>query len=111
MTYAPSATPPVYVSPMPMPMTPPGMIPGRMLPAGEMSPRDSFAARYGIGGKDSAMSRYQQRYQQQPPPVAPVVAAPAAAAPKPGLLPMLDERQLDVTIMVQIVKLLPPKSE
>jgi hypothetical protein len=57
------------------------------------------------------MSRYQQRYQQQPPPVAPVMAAPAAAAPKPGLLPMLDERQLDVTIMVQIVKLLPPKSE
>lgn len=97
MAYYPA--PPVYV-----PQSP---VPGRMLPPGEMSERDAFAARYGVGGgKDSPMSRYQQRYQ--PPP--PVYVAPVpGGATRGGLQPMLDERQLDVTLMVQIVKLLPPK--
>jgi hypothetical protein len=106
MTYVPR----VYV-----PQTPaPGAIPGRM------SESDAFRQRYGIGGggsdlmrqrygvggggKDSLMSRYQQ-----PPTVAPAAPAPTVAAPKGGLQPMLDERQLDVTIMVRIVKLLPKK--
>jgi len=94
MTYAPT---PIYAPPPP--------IPGRMIPPpGERSAQESFAARYGIspgGGKDSSMPRYQ--------PVAPVFVQPTAAAPRGGLQPMLDERQLDVTIMVKIVKLLPPK--
>jgi hypothetical protein len=111
MTYAPSPATPTYITPTYIPQTPvPSAIPGR-LPPGERSSRDMFNERYGIpsGGKDSMMSRYQQRYQ--PPPVAPVMIAPTAAAPRGGLQPMLDERQLDVTIMVQIVKLLPPKQE
>jgi len=100
MTYVP---PPIYA--------PTAIIPNRMgPPPGEMSERERFAQRYGIGGggKDAMMQRYGQR------PVAPVpppmtIATPTTAAPRGGLQPMLDERQLDVTIMVQIVKLLPPK--
>jgi len=93
----------------------PGVIPGRTLPAGEMGSRDLFRQRYGIGpgrpgmgggGKDSVMSRYQQPV---PPPVAPAPVAPTAAAPKGGLQPMLDEQQLDVTITLRIVKMLPAK--
>jgi hypothetical protein len=84
-------------------------IPSRMLPPGERSERDAFRERYGIGGgKDSPMSRYQQRYATPPPQVY-VPQVPVGGTPKGGLQPMLDERQLDVTIMVRVVKLLPPK--
>jgi hypothetical protein len=94
MTYAPTT----FYAPIPNRITP---------PPGERSERERFAQRYGIGGggKDAMAQRYGV------PPVAPTpfVAAPTTAAPRGGLQPMLDERQLDVTIMVQIVKLLPPK--
>ncbi len=84
-------------------------IPSPTLPIPERSARQSFQERYGIGpggGKDAMAARYGQR----PPPPAPApFVAPSTTAPKPGLQPMLDERQLDVTIMVHIVKLLPPK--
>jgi hypothetical protein len=111
-----------FVQPTYQPMpTPQPMSPGR--PVGEMSSSDLMRQRYGIGGggadafrqrygigpgggKDSAMSRYQQTYT--PPPVAPV-APPTAGPPRGGLQPMLDERQLDVTITLRIVKLLPAK--
>jgi len=113
-----------YVQPIfPPPGMPPGGIPGRTLPAGEMSPRDQFRQRYGIGpgsasdqfrqrygggvgGKDSMMQRYQQPV---PTPMAPAPTLAPGMAPRTGLQPMLDERQLDVTITLRIVKLLPPK--
>jgi hypothetical protein len=107
---------------VPTPGTTPGTMPGRMLPSAEMSERDAFRSRYGIGG-GSASDLMRQRYgiggggkdamrYAQPQPVAPVAPVPVAgAAPKGGLQPMLDERQLDVTIVVKIVKLLPAKTE
>jgi hypothetical protein len=92
-----------------------------MMPAGEMSASEQFRQRYGmrggasdqfrqrygnLGGKDSVMSRYQQ---PAPAPVAPVPTTTPGAPTRGGLQPMLDEQQLDVTISLRIVKLLPAK--
>lgn len=103
-TQQPGVVPsPVYVMP------PPPMLPSRTLPQGEMSSRAEFNRRYGLGGggKDSLMSRYQQ--QVAPPPPVAVAPPTAPGASRSGLQPMLDERQLEVTITLRIVKMLPPK--
>lgn len=118
-----AVTPQPFTQPYFQPQPRPGMDPRLARGPGEMSESEQFRQRYGTGpgggssadafrqrygtggGKDSLMSRYQQPVA--PPPVAPVAAAPTGAAPRGGLQPMLDERQLDVTIVVRIVKLLP----
>lgn len=63
--------------------------------------RDAFQRRYGLGGKDS--------YRPPPPIFAPQPVAPGPFA-KAGLQTMLDEKQLKVTMLIQIVKLLPAKN-
>ena len=60
----------------------------------------AFRSRYGLGGKD--------RYGPTAAPVAPVapVAAPVA---KPTIQTLVKERQLKVTMLIHVVKLLPQK--
>jgi len=75
--------------------TPPSAIaPGG--PPGEMEAR--FARRYGLG-----------RYQPQPQPQQPAPGTTPAVAGKGGLQTVLDEKQLKVTMMLHVVKLLPAK--
>jgi hypothetical protein len=65
----------------------------------------AFNARYGIGGGRPA--------SRAPPPIQPIYAQPVAPAPAPanrGGLPLaLDEKQLKVTLMLYVVKLVSPK--
>lgn len=95
----PAAVQPVY---MPQPLPTPGL-------ADRERARDSaFAERYGLrgmrGGKDGPGSVFPT---PAPVPVQPVMVA---QAPKSSALKtVLDERQLKVTLMLQIVKMLPPK--
>ena len=68
----------------------------------------AFASRYGIGPG----SRYNPRpAPQAPPPQVYVQPAPGAAQPasKGGLPLVLDEKQLKVTLMLNVVKLVPSK--
>ena len=92
-TPAPIYVPPVAVTPSP---TPGGGRPGE----GGVSP--AFRERYGLGagGKFSAPA---------PAPVAPVYAQPGAVAASTALKTVLNEKQLKVTLLVQVVKLLPKK--
>jgi hypothetical protein len=71
---------------------------GRGVP-GEDGP--GMAGRYGGG------NRYANPYQQVPQPTQPIAYAPAA--PKSGLQTFLKEKQLKVTLLVHVIKLLPPQ--
>jgi hypothetical protein len=68
------------------------------VPAAE-SPDAAFRRRYGIG-------------PAAPPPQQPVFTAPMPVAPRPSALPIvLDEKQLKVTLLLDVVKLAAPKQE
>jgi hypothetical protein len=87
---------------MPTPyLPPPTAEPGR--PGGRASEDAAFRRRYGLDSRRGPM--------MIPPPVMPTPAVPAPA-PGPaskGLQTVLDEKQLMVTMMVNVVKLLPSK--
>jgi hypothetical protein len=78
-----------------------------------MSPGVSPAARYmeeGGGLPPGARSPYGNRYGQ-PAPVQPAYAQPTYAQPaaKSGIQPFLKEKQLKVTLLLHVVKILPPQ--
>jgi hypothetical protein len=93
----PAATPVQYV-PQPVPIAPPSK-----------TADDRFRARYGMGRPGEGGG------PRRPPPAAiqpvPQVVVPTVVAPvsKGGLQTVLDERQLIVTLALDIVKLLPQK--
>jgi hypothetical protein len=100
VTAASTPAPPVYVPP---PVAP------------NVAQDQAFRSRYGIGEGDSMRSRYGASKfpgpapapaQPQPQPVYPVATAPA----KTGLPTVIDEKQLKVTIVLNIVKLIAPAS-
>ncbi len=98
----------VYVpAPVPLPVpVPSGPVRGD-------SEAAAFARRYGLnapGGK--ARLPYETALGAQPAYTPPAVApqAPAAAAIKPGLTTVLDEKQLKITMLLEVVKLIEPKS-
>ena len=94
---APEGAPaPVQYLPQPMPQ---GVAPPPM--KGRAS-EDAFRARYGVGPGG-------RRPPPTPQPVAPPVIAQPAAPSKGGLQTVLDERQLAVTLGLNVVKLLPAK--
>ena len=100
-TVVDAAPAPVYV-PTPAYVPPPISTPGGRYGAGGEG--GGPGARYGGGG-----NQYASRYGlAQPAPVA-VAPAPqyAPAATKTGLQPFLKEKQLKVTMLVHVVKLLP----
>ena len=66
------------------------------------TPDNAFRDRYGLGGRDRLRPPPQPAQVYQPPPTAP-------AASKGGLPLALDEKQLKVTLMLNVVKLVPPK--
>jgi hypothetical protein len=88
-----SATPmaPVYYPASPVP------------PVRQADPELAFSRRYGLGGKDRPTTRPGVPVA----PVAPVAVAPAVA--KPTVQTLVKERQLKVTLLVYVVKLLPQK--
>ena len=95
---APEAPPtivaPVY-QPVPQPITP---TPNR---GGRSANEDAaFRARYGLDGR-------RKLPQPTPQPVVPAVVAPVAPT-KTGLQTVLDEKQLSVTLVLNVVKLIPP---
>jgi hypothetical protein len=65
-------------------------------------PEDNFAARYGMRGGRPRPSPQPAQVYAQPPPTAP-------PANKGGLPLVLDEKQLKVTLMLNVVKPAPPK--
>jgi hypothetical protein len=67
------------------------------------SAEDAFNDRYGLRG------RGRPRYSPQPTPVYVQPAPMAPPANKGGLPQALDEKQLKVTLVLNVVKLLPPK--
>ncbi|HNQ73399.1 MAG TPA: Amuc_1100 family pilus-like protein [Verrucomicrobiota bacterium] len=62
------------------------------------------------GGAGQMAPRYAQVPQAQPMPAQPYYANPALVAPKSGTQPFLTEKQLKVTLLVEVLKLLPAKS-
>jgi len=81
---------PIYRTPQPYPATP--------LPRGRPGEGDAFRERYGIGpGARTTQPFVPPAYAQ---PVAPTVTAPRT---------VLDEKQLKITMLVHVVKLLPKK--
>jgi len=76
---------------------------------------EAFNRRYGIGGGGADRYNPGPSIYRPPPPVyvpppQPVAVQPAAPAPGRGGLPtVLDEKPLQITMTVVIVKLLPPK--
>ena len=69
---------------------------------------DAFRARYGVGGGEgAARSRYNPRMAPPQPQPQPLPIAVAGAPQRTGLQPFLSERQLKVTLLVHVVKLLP----
>jgi len=92
-----TAPPPAYNPPPPQPRTVP------VTP----DPEAAFAARYGLGGGRRGET-VRPPITPRPAPVSP--AAPTgASASRGGLPPALDEKQLKVTLVLNVVKLLPAK--
>ena len=91
-TVAEPATPQYYYTPPP-----------QALPSPQRDQEAAFRSRYGLTGKD--------RYGPGVPPIAPAapVAPAAAAVPKPTVQTLVKERQLKITMLLHVVKLLPPK--
>jgi hypothetical protein len=92
---AAAAAPPMtanYVPPRPMAPTPP-----------PMSAEQMYAQRYGGGPGGMPFRR------PPPPQVQPVAPVATASAPRKGGLPtVLDEKQLKITLFIEVVKLLAP---
>jgi hypothetical protein len=68
--------------------------------------------RYGEEGVPAGGDRYANRYGNRygaPPPVVQPQPVAVATAGKPGLQTFLKEKQLKVTLLVHVVKLLPPQ--
>lgn len=86
------ATPQYYYTPPP-----------QALPSPQRDQEAAFRSRYGLTGKD--------RYGPGVPPIAPAapVAPAAAPVPKPTVQTLVKERQLKITMLLHVVKLLPPK--
>ena len=88
-------------------------VPQPTLPKTEgMNADQQFAQRYGIspGGGPRGRGGFTPPPPQQPVYVPPVAAAPSAGTTSRGGLPtVLDEKQLKVTLMVNLVKLTPTK--
>jgi len=99
----PNQPPPVVYSPVPTPMAPAIVYPTTPYGRGAGSERsaEAFAERYGMKGNPLMRP---PAYPQPQPQV--MVAAPPV---KTGLQTVLDEKQLNVRMLVEIVKLLPPK--
>lgn len=87
---------PTYTIPAPVPRAP--------VPVPQMSAEARFAARYGLSGPRYTPRPAQPRYY--PPTYVQPVAQPVN---KGGLPPALDEKQLKITLMINVVKLLPLK--
>ncbi|HWQ91152.1 MAG TPA: Amuc_1100 family pilus-like protein [Clostridia bacterium] len=97
-------TPATMYTPAPMQQT----------PSRAMDAEASFAQRYGLGGRGGNQGGVQLRAPGTTPAPAyqaPVYGAQAAAAnaSKGGFPTVLDEKQLKVTMNIDVVKLLPPK--
>jgi len=87
------------------PLAPPmASAPAYVPPPPPRSAADNYADRYGLGGRGGRSRPMPPRaaVYQQPAPVAP-------PANKGGLPLVLDEKQLKVTLMLNVVKLAPPK--
>ena len=71
-------------------------------------PGGAFASRYGGAG---GAGGYRSPYAAAPPVAAPI-AQPIAVSPgsRGGLQPFLKERELRITILIHVVKLLPPQN-
>ena len=91
-----------------MVMTDASPIPVPLVPVPQPS-GDAFRSRYGVGGEGEMRNRYGGRgpsYPQQPQPVTPMPNVATAPA-RTGLQPFLSEKQLKVTLLLHVVKLLP----
>ncbi len=96
---------PAVVEPVAPPVPLPAYNPGVPTPAPQprRSEEDAFRARYGLGMKGPTPAP-PPIFQPQP------GVAPPPGAPKPGgLQTVLDEKQLKVTLLLHIVKMLPAK--
>ena len=83
-------------------------------PTAEAPRRDPLAERYGMAGRYGGMGGPGGRdgYMRPPPPTytPPPVAAPVVAAPPPAAPRLvINEKQLKVTMLVDVVKLQPTK--
>jgi hypothetical protein len=89
----------------------PSMTPVLVPTATPQSTSDQFRSRYGLGGEGEMRSRYGPRGGGYPPPQPQPAPTPLpvvqAAAPRTGLQPFLSEKQLKVTLLLHVVKLLP----
>jgi hypothetical protein len=83
-----AAAQPIYVQPVAQPQLRPGI-------GEEGGPRSPYGNRYGVPGQVAPVAVAQ-----------PVYATPA---PRSGLQPFLKEKQLKVTLLLHVVKLLPPQ--
>jgi hypothetical protein len=102
---------PVVTTPQPQYIPQPA-VPTAAQQAAESASRDAaMMARYGLGpgGGRSKMASGAAQPIPQPQPVPGVLAPGAPAAPKGGLSTVLDERQLKVTMHINLVKLAPQK--
>ena len=95
------AAPVIYTMPavVPTPAAPPPSM------AAEAPPSMSFEERYGRAGRSLGPAPAPAPMQPRYVPPMPVAAAPVSRGPTPAL----DERQLKVTLMLEVVKLLAPK--
>ena len=79
-------------------------------PTAEMPRRDPLADRYGMAGRYGGMGGRDGYMRPQPTYAPPPVAAPMMVAPPPTTpRPVLNEKQLKVTMLVDVVKLQPAK--
>ncbi|MCX8090851.1 MAG: Amuc_1100 family pilus-like protein [Verrucomicrobiae bacterium] len=105
-TETPTAPPVTYVTPTPVPVVPRYPSP---LAAEQAEARERAALRPDLYGRAGVPPG---RYPQPPaytPPVVTAPAAPGAPAARPGPQIVLDERPLQVTMLVEVVKLHPQK--
>jgi len=108
---APSVTQDI-LNPVPTPTqiyTPPPQAAASAIP-NAAAEADAFRRRYGIGGGRPGEGRYGEGgaapFIPQPQ-VAPTVVMPTQPANKGGLPTVIDEKQLKVTVMLHVVKLIP----
>ena len=101
------AAPVIYTMPAVVPTPAASPTPAAPPPsmAAEAPPSMSFEERYGRAGRSLGPAPAPAPMQPRYVPPMPVAAAPVSRGPTPAL----DERQLKVTLMLEVVKLLAPK--